>query len=250
VWAATLGATVLPTGSLRMAAEGRIEDLPGYADGAWWVQDAAAALPAKLLGDVAGQRVADLCAAPGGKSASLAARGAHVTAVDISAERLQRLTTNLSRLHLSATVVEADITSWLPTTLFDAVLLDAPCSATGTIRRHPDILRLKRSSDIAKLVPLQARMLDQALRIVKPGGLLVFCTCSLEHDEGVAHVDRLLNDNSNVERVPISAPAFGVDPSWLTPAGDLRTLPFHCPSDVPELSGLDGFYAARLRRLS
>ena len=247
-WAGRLGAIVLPTGTLRMLAEGRIEELPGYAEGGWWIQDAAAALPARLLGDVAGKRVADLCAAPGGKTASLAARGALVTAVDQSTERLSRLSANLDRLGLKADVVTADATAWTPAELFDAVLLDAPCSATGTIRRHPDILHLKRSTDMAKLVPLQARLLDHAVTLVKPGGIIVFCTCSLEPEEGIQHVEQLLASNPNVERVPIQAEEFGGDVSWITADGDLRTLPFHAPADMPGLSGLDGFYAARLIR--
>ena len=249
-WGQRLGATVLPTGTLRLAAEGRIEDLPGYLEGGWWVQDAAAALPARLLGDVTGKRIADLCAAPGGKTASLAARGALVTAVDQSAERLSRLSANLARLHLNAEVVVADATTWTSSEPFDAVLLDAPCSATGTIRRHPDILRLKRASDMAKLVPLQARLLDHAVTLVKVGGTVVFCTCSLEPEEGVNQVARLLADNPNVRRDPISATEFGGDPLWISADGDLRTLPFHAPHARPELSGLDGFYAARLVRIA
>ena len=249
-WGQRMSAVVLPTGTLRMVADGRIEDMPGYQDGGWWVQDAAAALPAKLLGDVAGKRVADLCAAPGGKTASLAARGAHVTAVDQSAERLARLTANLDRLHLTADVIKADVTSWTPPALFDAVLLDAPCSATGTIRRHPDILRLKRSTDISKIVPLQAQMLAHAVTLVKIGGMIVFCTCSLEPEEGVNHIAKLLTENPNLRREPISASEFGGDPAWITDDGDLRTLPFHLQSETVGLSGLDGFYAARLIRLA
>ncbi len=247
-WAARLGAEILPTGSLRLAAEGRIEDLPGYADGGWWVQDAAAAIPAKLLGDVRARRIADLCAAPGGKTAALAARGAVVTAVDLSAERLQRVQQNLDRLHLQAELVVADVTTWQPAEPFDAVLLDVPCSATGTIRRHPDILRLKRAADIAKLAPLQFRMLENALRMVKVGGLVVFCTCSLEPEEGVSQVTRLLKTNRNVKRRPILALEAGGEPDWISREGDLRTLPFHLPRAKPELSGMDGFFASRLVR--
>jgi 16S rRNA (cytosine967-C5)-methyltransferase len=247
-WAGKLGAELLPTGTLRLAAEGRVDALPGYADGGWWVQDAAAAIPARLLGDVKGRRIADLCAAPGGKSAALAARGALVTAVDQSAERLQRVTANLARLRLSAEIVEADVTSWLPAEPFDAVLLDVPCSATGTIRRHPDILRLKRASDIGKLAPLQARMLDNALRMVKVGGLVVFCTCSLEPEEGARQISSLLQANRNVKRRPILAMEFGGDADWISPEGDLRTWPYHLPRATPELSGMDGFFAARLVR--
>ena len=221
-WAAKLGAEVLPTGTLRLAAEGRVEQLAGYDEGGWWVQDAAAAIPARLLGDVKGKRVADLCAAPGGKTLALAARGARVTA--------------------------ADVTTWVPPEPFDAVLLDVPCSSTGTIRRHPDILRLKRPADIAKLVPIQARMLDNAVRMVKPGGLVVFCTCSLEPEEGVRQIGALLRANRNLKRRPILALEFGGHSDWIGPEGDLRTLPFHLPGERPELSGMDGFFAARLVR--
>ena len=247
-WAAKLSAEVLPTGTLRLKADTRVDELPGFAKGAWWVQDAAAALPARLLGDVKGKRIADLCAAPGGKTAWLASRGAIVTAVDNGAERLDRMQGNLDRLRLSATLVEADVTKWRPEEPFDAVLLDVPCSATGTIRRHPDILRLKRASDITKLAALQAKMLERAKTFVKPGGLLVYCTCSLEPEEGVAQIDRLLRANKMIKRRPILALEVGGEPDWVTPAGDVRTLPFHMPRAAPELSGLDGFYIARLVR--
>jgi 16S rRNA (cytosine967-C5)-methyltransferase len=246
VWAERLGGSVLPMGSVRLAAGGRIEDLPGYVDGAWWVQDAAAALPARLLGSVAGLEVADLCAAPGGKTAQLAAAGAAVTAVDLSEARLARLRSNLERLGLEAELVAADAADWSPGRTFDAVLLDAPCTATGTIRRHPDILRLKRPDDVPTLAELQSRLLDQALTLVKPGGTLMFCTCSLQPEEGPEQVTQLLARHSGVTRAPIKAGECGVAAEWITPDGDLRTLPFHLPGSVPALSGLDGFYAARL----
>ncbi len=168
---------------------GPVPRLAGYDEGAWWVQDAAAALPAQLLGDVRGKSVADLCAAPGGKTAQLAAAGARVTAVDRSASRLERLKQNLARLNLAADTVIADVTEW-QSEPFDAVLLDAPCSATGTIRRHPDIPWLKRESDIATLAALQRRLLARAVELTRPGGLIVYCTCSLEPDEGVDAGDR------------------------------------------------------------
>jgi 16S rRNA (cytosine967-C5)-methyltransferase len=246
IWAERLGADVLPTGTLRLAAGGRIEDLAGYADGAWWVQDAAASLPARLFGPVAGLAVADLCAAPGGKTAELAAAGADVTAVEHSSTRLARLRANLARLQLTANLVEADAASWAPGRTFDAVLLDAPCTATGTIRRHPDILRLKRPEDVGALAGLQAWLLDNAVRLLKPGGTLVYCTCSLEAEEGPDQIVRLLDGNPKLARVPIEAGVCGIAPEWLTPEGELRTLPFHLPNERPELSGLDGFYAARL----
>ena len=247
-WARKLDAELLPTGTVRLAAEGRVEQLPGYDDGEWWVQDAAAAIPSRLLGDVKGKRIADLCAAPGGKTASLASRGAIVTAVDQSPERLARVSANLARLKLEAEIIEADVTTWRPEKLFDAVLLDVPCSSTGTIRRHPDILRLKRAADIAKLVPVQAKMLDNAVRMVKHGGLIVYCTCSLEPEEGVRQIGSLLRANRELKRRPILGLEFGGHSDWISPEGDLRTLPFHLQREKPELSGMDGFYAARLVR--
>lgn len=245
-WAERLGGSVLPTGSVRLAAGGRIEDLPGYADGAWWVQDAAAALPARLLGSVADLSVADLCAAPGGKTAQLAAAGAVVTAVDQSEARFARLRGNLDRLGLDAELVTADAAQWSPGRTFDAVLLDAPCTATGTIRRHPDILRLKRPDDVPALAALQSRLLDRAVSLVKPGGTLVFCTCSLQPQEGPEQVAQLLARHPGISRAPIAADECGIAAGWLTPEGDLRTLPFHMPSAESGLAGLDGFYAARL----
>ncbi|MEI9902411.1 MAG: transcription antitermination factor NusB [Hyphomicrobium sp.] len=245
-WAERLGAAVLPTGTLRLNAGGRIDGLPGFAEGEWWVQDAAAAIPARLLGDVAGKSVADLCAAPGGKTAQLAAAGAVVTSVDLSGARLERLKANLERLHLDVSLVEADAATWSPQRTFDAVLLDAPCTATGTIRRHADILRLKRSDDVAALAEIQARLLDNAAPLLAPGGTLIYCTCSLEPEEGVRQVEGFLARHPRFERRPIIAGESGVAAEWLTEAGDLRTLPFHLEGSLPELSGLDGFYAARL----
>lgn len=245
-WAEKLSGTRLPMGSVRIAAGGRVEALPGYEDGAWWVQDAAAALPARLLGDVSGKSVVDLCAAPGGKTAQLAAAGARVTAVELSGARLQRLRANLERLHLDAELVEADAAEWSPGRTLDAVLLDAPCTATGTIRRHPDILRLKRPEDVTALADVQSRLLDRAATLLAPGGTLVYCTCSLEPDEGLRQIERFLGRNDRFERVPITAGEAGIEADWLTPDGDLRTLPFHLPRPQPELSGMDGFYAARL----
>lgn len=249
-WAERLGGTVLSNGSVRLARSGHVEDLAGYAEGAWWVQDAAASLPVRLLGAVAGRDVADLCAAPGGKTAQLAAADAKVTAVDQSSHRLQRLNENLTRLALAADVVEADIATWEPGRLFDAVLLDAPCSATGTIRRHPDILHLKRKDDTSDRVALQAKLLGHAARLVRPGGILVYCTCSLEPEEGAAQITRFLAANGEFSRVPIAAGEAGIDDSWLTSEGDLRTLPSHLAGPDPALSGIDGFYAARLLRAS
>jgi 16S rRNA (cytosine967-C5)-methyltransferase len=239
-WAETLGGVLLPTGTVRIASpKGRVEDLPGYASGDWWVQDAAAALPARLFGDPAGLRILDLCAAPGGKTAQLAAAGARVTALDQSQTRLERLKDNLARLRLTADIVIADAASYRAPEPYDAVLLDAPCTATGTVRRNPDIPHLKSESDLARLTPLQAGMLDNTVALVRPGGLVVYCTCSLEPEEGVEQVDRLLGRTPGLARVPIHPGEVGGCGHLLTAAGDLRTLPSH---------DLDGFFAARLRR--
>jgi len=246
-WAERLGGELLPTGSIRLVAPGRIEDLPGYAQGRWWVQDAAAALVGRLAGDVGGRAVADLCAAPGGKTAQLAARGATVTAVDVSAPRLERLKANLDRLVLSASLIAADATTWAPATHFDVVVLDAPCTATGTIRRHPDILRLKAPADVVRMADLQQRLLRNAARFVRAGGILLYSTCSLEPEEGERQIAELLAADPAFARLPAVADEIGGDPAWITAAGDLRTLPYHAPGRGA--GGMDGFYAARLRRL-
>ncbi len=247
-WAARLRGKVLPTGSVRTVAHGPVSLLPGFSEGAWWVQDAAAALPARLIGDVRGLEVADLCAAPGGKTAQLALAGARVTAVDRSATRLARLRDNLARLELEARVVTADVTEWQAGP-FDAVLVDAPCSSTGTIRRHPDVPWLKREQDIAMLGALQTRLLDRAVALTRPGGIIVYCTCSLEPEEGEMQIAALLAREPAVRRRPIAAADVFDLAELVTPAGDLRTLPCHLPEPDPRLGGLDGFYAARLERL-
>jgi 16S rRNA (cytosine967-C5)-methyltransferase len=251
-WAMRLGARRLPTGSIRLAVHhGRVEDLPGYGDGVWWVQGAAAALVARVAGCVAGRAVADLCAAPGGKTAGLAAAGARVTAVDDSPERLERLRANLARLRLAAEVVAADVARWQPQRTFDAVILDAPCSGTGIISRHPDILRLKRPADVERMAEVQGAMLRNAATLVRPGGILVYSTCSLEPEEGRAQVDALLASAPALQRVPIAAGEIGAEPHWIAD-GDVRTLPFHLqPAEVEggakdDAGGLDGFYIARL----
>ena len=246
-WADKLGGRVLAPGSVRAIVHGPVAQLPGYADGAWWVQDAAAALPARLLGDVRGKSVADLCAAPGGKTAQLAAAGAHVTAVDRAESRLARMRQNLARLSLTAETVAADAASWQAGP-FDAVLLDAPCSSTGTIRRHPDIPWLKRESDLAGLAELQRRLIARAVELTRPGGVLVYCTCSLEPEEAQDIVADLLASDSRLRRRPVVSAEIGGLGDLLTPAGDLRTLPCHLPDPNPQLAGIDGFYAARLER--
>lgn len=253
-WAERYDGIVLPTGSVRLQLRGSVEKLPQFAKGEWWVQDAAAALPAKLLGDVSGLRVADLCAAPGGKTAQLAAAGADVTAVDISAARLKRLTANMKRLKLKVKTVTADLVAdeggWQPDEPFDAILLDAPCSATGTIRRHPDIPALKRQKDIDALVEIQSKLLDRVAQWVKPGGLVVYCTCSLEPEEGAAQIEALLQRSDAFERVSVNSTELSGLESCITPEGDLRTLPSDYLHEKPQFSGLDGFFAARLRRSS
>ena len=247
-WATRLRGRVLPTGSVRTVAHGPVTMLPGFTEGSWWVQDAAATFPARLLGPVAGCRVADLCAAPGGKTAQLASAGAEVTAVDRSEPRLARLADNLRRLDLAATLVHADATGWQADP-FDAVLVDAPCSSTGTVRRHPDIPWLKSEIDIAALADLQRRLLDRAVDLTKPGGVLVFCTCSLEPEEGEELIAALLDHDQRVRRRPIAADEIVGLEGLLTPVGDLRTLPCHWPDPEPQMAGLDGFYAARLERV-
>ena len=251
-WAEHVHGRVLPTGTVRTLAHGAISLLPGFAEGAWWVQDAAAALPAHLLGDIRDLRVADLCAAPGGKTAQLAAAGARVTAVDRSGPRLARLNDNLSRLVLHADVVTADALEWQPDPAnagpFDAVLLDAPCSSTGTIRRHPDVPWLKAETDIAVLVSLQQRLLDRAIELVRPGGTLVYCVCSLEPEEAEQQIAALLARDPRIARKPITAADVFGRGEFVSREGDLRTLPLHLPDPDPRWAGLDGFFAARLVR--
>ena len=244
-WAETLNATVLPTGALRLPpGTGDVRRLPGYDDGAWWVQDAAAALPAALLGDVADREVVDLCAAPGGKTAQLAAAGARVLAVDRSTERLQQLVGNLERLSLAAATVAAEIQDWQPPRQPDTVLLDAPCTATGTLRRHPDIAHLKRPDDVPRMADLQAELLHAAAEWLAPGGTLVYAVCSLEPEEGPERVGEFMAARGDIDRVPLAAGAVPGLPEAVTVDGDLRTLPHHWG----DRGGLDGFYACRLRK--
>jgi 16S rRNA (cytosine967-C5)-methyltransferase len=244
-WARRLGGIQLPTGSVRLESHMPIAELEGYNDGEWWVQDAAAALPARFLRAGPGMRVVDLCAAPGGKSAQIAMTGANLTAVDRSAQRLKRLAANLDRLNLRAEIAVSDVLSF-DAPPFDAVLLDAPCSATGTIRRHPDVAWSKRPGDIATLAAMQAKLLDKAVSLTKPRGTLVFCTCSLEPEEGEYLIAALLRHNRSVSRMPIEEDEVS-GLKCLTPEGDMRTLPCHLDGASPRLSGLDGFFAARLR---
>ncbi|PZN99023.1 MAG: MFS transporter [Hyphomicrobiales bacterium] len=247
-WAEKLDGLLLPTGSIRLRERQAIASLPGFDEGAWWVQDAAAALPVRLLAPKPGERVADLCAAPGGKTAQLAAMGAKVTAVDRSGPRLRRLRANLERLGLSAEIVTKDATLW-ETEPFDAVLLDAPCSATGTIRRHPDVAWTKTPDDRDKLVALQARLLEAAARLTRPGGRMIYCTCSLEPQEGEEQIEAFLAAHPDFARQPILAAEIGGLAEAIDRHGDLRTLPHQLRNETPRLSGWGGFYASRLIRL-
>jgi 16S rRNA (cytosine967-C5)-methyltransferase len=234
-----LGGELLPTGSLRLSGRPQVSALPGFAEGAWWVQDAAAALPARMLGPVAGLRVLDLCAAPGGKTLQLAAAGGAVTALDLSEARLGRLRENLARTGLAATIVAADARHWEASAPFDAILLDAPCSATGTIRRHPDLPHLPQRGDTAPLLALQAALLDRAWRWLAPGGRLVYATCSLLPDEGEAQVAAFLARTPDARQV---RPALDLPEGWLDARGTLRTR----PDFWPDRGGIDGFHAALL----
>lgn len=246
-WAERLGGRVLPTGSVRLSrAPGKITDLPGFDEGAWWVQDAAASIPARLFGDVEGERIADLCAAPGGKTAQLAAAGAAVTALDLSANRLKRLAENMRRLRLEVEMHQADLLEWRPSQPFDGVLLDAPCSSTGTVRRHPDIPWTKGPGDVAKLAELQDRMLRKALTLVRPGGRIVFSNCSLDPEEGERLVERLLRDNPSVSRRPIDPNDWPGLETAINGSGDMRTTPAMLAHNDPRQAGLDGFFATLL----
>lgn len=246
-WAEKLDAEILPTGSLRRRSGGHVTDLPGFEEGEWWVQDASSALPVRLLGDVTGKTVLDLCAAPGGKTAQLAAAGAKVIAADRSAPRMALLNENLARLNLAdkvQTIVE-DGSLWHPKEKFQYVLLDAPCSATGTIRRHPDLLTLKTEKDQQGLMGIQERLLRNAADMVEAGGFLIYCTCSLQKAEGEDQVDRFLMDRPDFRRVPVRASEIGNIIGGLTAEGDVRILPHH----YADKGGMDGFYIARLQKV-
>ena len=243
-WAGTLDARILPGGALRLNSGRDISQLAGYRDGSWWVQDFAAQIPVRLLGDIDGKDVLDLCAAPGGKTMQLAAFGAQVTALDRSAKRMQRLKENLERTKLSAKIEIADALDWRPKSgqKYDAVLMDAPCSATGTIRRHPELMHLKTSNDMKKLVALQEKMLDRLPELLKQGGMAVYATCSLQIQEGEAQVERFLKANPRFKRIPLEAgDVYGFE-QLISQKGDLRCLPHHLSAQ----GGMDGFYAARL----
>ncbi len=243
-WQEALGATRLPTGSLRRMGGGSVAEMPGLEEGVWWVQDAAAALPVALLGDIAGKTVIDLCAAPGGKTMQLAAAGARVIAVDRSSSRMKILHENIQRTNLGTRVTTqiTDGAEWQTKDKADIVLLDAPCSATGTIRRHPDLLHLKSARDVTQLMKVQERLLANALRLLKPGGILVYCTCSLQKDEGERQIEQFMSEHPAVKRWPVTAREVGGIADAVTPEGDVRLKPYH----LAPYGGIDGFFIARL----
>lgn len=241
-WATKLGAEILPTGSLRLTDAGRIETLAGFAEGQWWVQDMAASLPARLVPAKAGDRVLDLCAAPGGKTAQLAARGAIVTAIDQSAVRLERLKENLTRLNLEAEIVVSDAAAYKPREAFPYILLDAPCTTTGTLRRHPDVMHHKASNDVASMAAVQARLLAAAVTMLQPGGILVYCVCSLQAEEGPERIEALLASGAPIERMPISPDEIGGISDAILPSGDVQTTASLSP-------GMDGFFISRLKHV-
>jgi len=256
VWAEKLGGVVLPTGTVRLSKTARVMEMEGFKDGKWWVQDAASALPVRLLGDMTGKSVLDLCAAPGGKTLQLASGSAHVTALDCSPVRLLRLEENLARIGLRAETICADATSWRPETPADAILLDSPCTATGGLRRHPDVAWLKTPDDVTRLAALADRLLDAAVEMLVPGGWLVFCTCSLEPQEGPERAQAFLRRTRMMKLVPIEPEEIWRGTGKLargladelggavTAEGYLRTLPCH----LSQQGGMDGFFAARFEK--
>jgi len=242
--AAAVGGTVLPGGSVRCRPRGAISELPGYADGDWWVQDAGAALAARLLAPCAGETVLDLCAAPGGKTLQVAASGAHVTAVDSSDVRTRRLRANLARCKLTAEIIVADALAWTPPAAFDAILLDAPCSATGTLRRHPDLPFVRDASGLSRLIDLQAALLDRAVAWLRPGGRLVYCTCSLLPEEGEAQISAALARHPTVG-IDDTELNRAIEPIWRRDDGTLRLT----PETWAEHGGVDGFFVAVMRQV-
>lgn len=246
LWCGALEAKELPTGSLRRTSGGHVAALKGFVEGAWWIQDASSALPVKLFGDVAGKTVLDLCAAPGGKTAQLAAAGADVVAADRSASRMALLKENLERLNLLSKVrsVIEDGSVWQPREQFTHILVDAPCSATGTIRRHPDLLVLKNEKDQQGLISIQERLLSNAASMLSVGGVLIYCTCSLQKAEGEDQITKFLMFNRDFRRLPIRKEEFGGLDGVVNSDGDVRIL----PHTMAEEGGMDGFFISRLER--
>ncbi len=243
-WAKDLGGVLTPTGSVRLLQAKNITHLKGFAEGEWWVQDMAATIPAKLLGDVKGKRVIDLCAAPGGKTAQLASGGARVSAVDVSKDRIAILKTNVHRLKLAADYFVSDATKWAPAEAPDAILLDAPCSATGTLRRHPDVAWNKKPEDIERLAASQKKLLHHAFDMLKQGGTMVYAVCSLQPEEGEQQIAAFLKEEKKAELLPVDAASIGGMSECITKKGEIRTLPCH----LGEQGGMDGFYAAVVKK--
>lgn len=247
-WASNLKASQIGAGTLRVpSGSGAVHDLPGFDDGMWWVQDVSAAIPARLFGDVAGRTVLDLCAAPGGKTLQLTAMGARVTALDRSANRLKRLSANLQRMRLEdhVAVTVADAAVWKPAEAPSLILLDAPCTATGTIRRNPDVAILKTQRDFERLVNVQTAILQNAFDMLAPGGVLVYCTCSLQKAEGEDQIYSLFKRNENARKLPIMPEEIGGLKEPITPEGDLRIFPYH----LATFGGMDGFFISRLTKV-
>lgn len=245
-WMKELEAQHIFFNTIRLKNNAGISKLSGYEDGHWWVQDAAAALPVQLMGGLEDKHVLDICAAPGGKTAQLASKGASITALDRSAKRLVRLKENMTRLSFSEKVetITTDASEWSPKEPADVVLLDAPCTATGVIRRHPDILYLKSEKDIDSLVRTQQKIFDHAAGFVKSGGMLIYCTCSILKSEGEDQVETFLNNHSDYERMPITEEDVSGHKQFINENGDIRLFPYL----LSELGGLDGFFISRLRR--
>lgn len=247
-YAADLDAEILPSGSLRRVSGGHVRDLKGFESGAWWIQDASSALPAKLFGDVAGKKVLDLCAAPGGKTMQLAAMGAHVVALDRSASRMKQLNENLARTGLSEnveTIIE-DGSVWAPREKFMHILLDAPCSATGTIRRHPDLLHLKSQKDQDGLISIQERLLMNAADMLEVGGMLIYCTCSLQKAEGERQVESFLQNRPDMKRIPVRREEIFNIEGTINGQGDVRIYPYA----LKDKGGMDGFFISRIQKIS
>ena len=257
LWAQKLGGQILPTGGVRLPSATNVTSLDGFTEGAWWVQDAAASLPVQLFGDNYKEKnIADICAAPGGKTAQLIAAGAEVIALDRSEKRLKILTENLKGMSFFPEIVCEDALIWQPKKLLDGVLIDAPCSATGTIRRHPDIKYLKDNKVVMQTRQVQLRLLKAATKMIKLDGQIVFSTCSLQPEEGSKVIDAFLSENSNWQRKSIPPRLIKNHSEFITSTGDIRTLPFHLSNydnqepqqDHKNMGGMDGFFSTCLIR--
>jgi 16S rRNA (cytosine967-C5)-methyltransferase len=242
-WAKLLDAEILGIGTLRRLPTSDVTSLPGFSEGEWWIQDVAATVPTSLFGDIKDKTILDSCAAPGGKTAQLAAAGAHVIALDRSKSRMKRLSENMDRLHLNADLIVAEAENYSPDKTLNGILLDAPCSSTGTLRRHPDVAYLKSQADVDKLRVLQVRLLDAASKQLLPGGTLVYSVCSLQAEEGEDQIESLLHRDASLERLPVKEDEIGGLKELINKNGDIRCLPYY-------LGGMDGFFAARLVKIS